>query len=43
MDAPIRIKIIIGSTRPNRFSEKPARWVYEETRKKDGIAAELPF
>ena len=41
MDASIRIKIIIGSTRPNRFSEKPARWIYEETRKKDGIVAEL--
>jgi NAD(P)H-dependent FMN reductase len=37
----IRIKIIIGSTRPNRFSEKPAHWIYEETAKKDGIVAEL--
>jgi NAD(P)H-dependent FMN reductase len=41
VEPTIGIKIIIGSTRPNRFSEKPARWIYEETRKKDGIVAEL--
>jgi NAD(P)H-dependent FMN reductase len=41
MTTNLKIKIIIGSTRPNRFSEKPAGWIYEETRKKDGVAAEL--
>jgi NAD(P)H-dependent FMN reductase len=41
METTIRIKVIIGSTRPNRFSEKPAHWMYEETRKKEGVAVEL--
>ncbi len=37
----IKIKVIIGSTRQNRFSEKPAQWIYEETKKKDGVEVEL--
>jgi len=37
----IRIKVIIGSTRDNRFSEKPAQWIYEESKKKDGVDVEL--
>ena len=37
----IKIKVIIGSTRQSRFSEKPAHWIYEETKKKDGVAVEL--
>ena len=37
----LNIKVVIGSTRPNRFSEKPARWIYEEVKKKDGVDAEL--
>jgi NAD(P)H-dependent FMN reductase len=41
MDTIIKIKVIIGSTRPNRFSEKPAYWIYEETQKREGATAEL--
>lgn len=37
----LKIKIILGSTRPNRFSDKPGRWVYEEAKKKDSVEAEL--
>ena len=37
----IKIHVIIGSTRQNRFSEKPARWIFEEVKKKEGIEAEL--
>ena len=29
------ISVIVGSTRKNRFSEKPAQWVAEELRKRD--------
>ncbi|HVM77121.1 MAG TPA: NAD(P)H-dependent oxidoreductase [Candidatus Paceibacterota bacterium] len=38
---PIKIKVIIGSTRPGRFSEKPARWIFEEAKKVEGVEAEL--
>jgi len=38
---PIKIKIIIGSTRQNRFSEKPANWILEEAKKLEGVDAEL--
>ena len=37
----LRIKIIVGSTRQNRFSEKPAGWIFEETKKLEGVEAEL--
>jgi NAD(P)H-dependent FMN reductase len=37
----IRIKIIIGSTRSNRFSEKPAQWIYEEAKKRADVSVEL--
>lgn len=38
---PLNIKVIIGSTRQQRFSEKPANWIYEEAKKKEGVNAEL--
>ncbi len=38
---PLHFKIIIGSTRPNRFGDKPAHWIFEEVKKLDGIEAEL--
>lgn len=41
MKTAIKIKVIVGSTRRNRFSEKPARWIYEEAKKKDGAKVEL--
>ena len=37
----IKIHIIIGSTRQERFSEKPAHWMYEEAKNKPGVEAEL--
>jgi len=37
----IKVKIIIGSTRQNRFSEKPAQWIFEEAKKLKGVEAEL--
>jgi len=41
MNTPIKIKVIVGSTRQNRFSEKPAQWIFEETKKLEGVEAEL--
>ncbi len=37
----IKMKIIIGSTRQNRFGDKPANWIYEEIKKKTNIFAEV--
>ena len=41
MNTPIKIKVIVGSTRQNRFSEKPAGWIFEEAKKLEGVEAEL--
>lgn len=41
MEKIIKIKVIVGSTRQNRFSEKPAQWIFEETKKRDGMNVEL--
>ncbi len=41
MSSPLTIKVIIGSTRPNRFSEKPAQWIFDEAKKLEGVEAEL--
>jgi NAD(P)H-dependent FMN reductase len=35
------IGIVIGSTRPSRFGEKPAAWIYEIARKRTDLAFEL--
>jgi NAD(P)H-dependent FMN reductase len=35
------ISVIVGSTRQNRFSEKPARWILQELRKREAIEARL--
>ena len=35
------ISVIIGSTRQGRFSEKPAQWILQELRKREGIEARL--
>ena len=40
-NTPLRIKIIVGSTRQNRFSEKPAQWIFEEAKELEGVEAEL--
>lgn len=37
----LNIKVIVGSTRPDRFSEKVAPWVMEGLKGKDWIATEL--
>lgn len=37
----LKIKIIIGSTRQNRFSEKPAQWIFEEAKKLERVEVEL--
>ena len=38
---PLKIKVIVGSTRANRFSEKPAQWIFEEARKRADLEVEL--
>src|ERR1700681_2009538 len=35
------IAVIVGSTREGRFSEKPAKWIFQHLQKHDGIEARL--
>jgi NAD(P)H-dependent FMN reductase len=35
------ISVIVGSTREGRFSEKPAKWIWDHLRKRDGVDARL--
>ena len=35
------ISVIIGSTRQGRFSEKPAQWILQQLKKRDGVDARL--
>ena len=37
----LKIKVIVSSTRANRFSEKPAQWIYAEARKRTDLEVEL--
>ncbi len=37
----LKIKIILGSTRPMRFSEYPGRWIFGILKKREGVDAEL--
>jgi NAD(P)H-dependent FMN reductase len=37
----LRIKVITGSTRANRFSEKPAQWIVELARQRADLDVEL--
>ena len=37
----LNIKVIVGSTRPNRFSEKPSQWIYGLARQRADLAVEL--
>lgn len=41
MTNPLRVKIILGSTREGRFSEKPGHWLRSEVEKRADIQAEL--
>jgi NAD(P)H-dependent FMN reductase len=35
------ISVIVGSTRKGRFSEKPAHWILQHLKKRDGVDARL--
>jgi len=35
------ISVIVGSTREGRFSEKPARWIFRQLKKRDDVDARL--
>jgi NAD(P)H-dependent FMN reductase len=35
------ISVIVGSTREGRFSEKPANWIFQHLKKREGIDARL--
>jgi NAD(P)H-dependent FMN reductase len=37
----LNIKIIVGSTRPNRFSEKPAQWMFNLAKQRVDLDVEL--
>src|SRR4026207_1494560 len=37
----LKIKVIVGSTRANRFGEKPASWIFELARKRSDLDVEL--
>ena len=37
----LKVKIILGSTRPNRFSEHAGRWTLEQAKKIAGIETEI--
>lgn len=39
--SPLKVKIIIGSTRQNRVSDKPAYWIYNELQKRHGVQPEV--
>ena len=39
--SPLKIKVIVGSTRANRFSEKPAQWIFDEARTRADLDVEL--
>ena len=41
MKDTLKIKVIIGTTREGRFSEKPARWIFDLLKKKEGVEPEL--
>jgi NAD(P)H-dependent FMN reductase len=35
------ISVIVGSTREGRFSEKPARWIFDHLKRREGVDARL--
>lgn len=37
----IKIHVILGTIRRNRFSEKPGLWIFEELQKREGVEGEL--
>lgn len=38
---PITIHTIVGSTRPQRFSDKPARWIHDQLTARNDVRADL--
>src|SRR5665213_949628 len=40
MNKPLKIKVILGSTRQGRFGDKPAHWIFDEAKKKEGVEVE---
>lgn len=38
---PIKLQVIVGSTRAGRFSEKPALWILESAKKLEDVEAEI--
>ncbi len=40
-NAPLNIKVIAGSTREGRFSDKAAAWIAAEIKKQEGVAVEV--
>lgn len=41
MASPLKIKVILGSIRPNRFGEKPAKWIAEYVKNLPDVDVEL--
>lgn len=41
MTEPLEIGIVIGSTRPHRFADRPAKWFLELAEKRAGVSFEL--
>jgi NAD(P)H-dependent FMN reductase len=41
MSENISIKVIVGSTREGRFSDKPAAWIADQLKKHDGLSVEI--
>lgn len=37
----LKIKVIVGSTRANRFSDKPAQWIFAAAKKRTDLDVEL--
>lgn len=37
----LKIKVIVGSTRANRFSEKPSQWIFDLAKKRTDLDVEL--
>jgi NAD(P)H-dependent FMN reductase len=35
------VSVIVGSTREGRFSERPAKWILQQLKKRDGVDARL--
>lgn len=37
----LKIKVILGSTRPQRMSEKVGKWIAEQVKKKSDLEVEI--